>query len=189
MFDSGGVRVTTTLDVDLQKAANEALRELLPSKADPEAALAAIDPRTGDIRAIAQKSDKPYQKQGLILANGIYRNSGSTIKPFTLALALERGHSLEEPAYAPNCITVSVATHYRPCNAEKGSSYQTLRSALVNSINTVYAPLAVKLGLEKDIALAHAAGGGNGADQHPPPPPALSSPHPCGPPHTPCGGG
>jgi len=158
MFDSGGVRVTTTLDVDLQKAANEALRQMLPSATDPEAAVAAIDPRTGDIRAIAQKSDKPYQKQGLILANGIHRNSGSTIKPFTLALALQHGHSLDEPAYAPECITVPSAVHYRPCNAERGSSYQTLRSALVNSINTVYAPLAVKLGLDKVIALAHAAG-------------------------------
>src|SRR4051812_22552320 len=158
MFNSGGVRVTTTLDVDLQKAANEALRQLLPSSADPEAALAAIDPRTGDIRAIAQKSDKPYQKQGLILANGIYRNSGSTIKPFTLAVALQHGHSLDDAAYAPECITVPSAVHYRPCNAERGSSYQTLRSALVNSINTVYAPLAVKVGLDKVITLAHAAG-------------------------------
>ena len=158
MFDSGGVRVTTTLDVDLQKAANEALHELLPSKGDPEAGIAAIDPRTGDVRAIAQRSSKPYTRRGFVIPRQILRNSGSTIKPFTLALALERGHSLDEPAYAPNCITVSVATHYRPCNAEKGSSYQTLRSALVNSINTVYAPLGVKLGLEKVIALAHAAG-------------------------------
>src|SRR4051794_2670101 len=158
MFDSGGVRVTTTLDLDLQKAANQALRQLLPSNADPEASIAAVDPRTGDIRAIAQKSDKPYQKQGLILANGIHRSSGSTIKPFTLALALQNGHSLDESVYAPECITVPSAVHYRPCNAEKGSSSQTLRSALVNSINTVYAPLAVKLGLDKVIALAHAAG-------------------------------
>jgi penicillin-binding protein 1A len=164
MFDSGGVRVTTTLDLDLQKAANEALHQLLPSKADPEAAVAAIDPRTGDIRAIAQKSDKPYQKQGLILADGIYRNSGSTIKPFTLAVALQHGHSLDEPAYAPECITV--VRGYRPCNAERGSSYQTLRSALVNSINTVYAPLAVKLGLDKVVALAHAAGMNLGRIDH-----------------------
>jgi penicillin-binding protein 1A len=158
MFDSGGVRVRTTLDLDLQKAANQAIRQVLKSPGDPEAALAAIDPRTGDIRAIAQKTDKPYQKSGLVLANGIYRNSGSTIKPFTLAVALQHGHTLDEPAYAPECITVVSAVHYRPCNAERGSSYQTLRSALVGSINTVYAPLAVKLGLNNVIGLAHTAG-------------------------------
>jgi membrane peptidoglycan carboxypeptidase len=156
MFASGGVRVTTTLDLDLQKAANQALRQVLNSPGDPEAAVAAVDPRTGDIRAIAEKTDKPYKKGGFILPSQIARNSGSTIKPFTLALALEKGHSLDEPAYAPKCI--SVTPIYRPCNAEQGSSYQTLRSALVASINTVYAPLAVKLGLNNVITLAHNAG-------------------------------
>ena len=158
MFNSGGVRVTTTLDLDLQKAATQALHEVLKSPGDPEAAVAAIDPRTGDIRAIAEKKDGGYKKLGLNLANGIYRNSGSTIKPFTLAAALQHGHSLDEPAYAPSCITVPSAVHYRPCNAERGSSYQTLRSALVASINTVYAPLAVKVGLNNVITLAHNAG-------------------------------
>ena len=156
MFASGGVRVTTTLDLDLQKAAEQALHQVLKSSHDPEAALAAVDPRTGDIRAIAEKTDRPYQKGGFIYPAQMYRNSGSTIKPFTLAYALMHGHSLDEPAYAPQCITVGPG--YRPCNAERGSSYQTLRTALISSINTVYAPLAVKLGLEKVIALAHSAG-------------------------------
>jgi penicillin-binding protein 1A len=156
MFASGGVQVTTTLDLDLQKAAVQALRQVLPSKQDPSAAIAALDPRTGDIRAIAEKTDRPYKKGGFIYPVQEYRNSGSTIKPFTLAAALEHGHSLDEPAYAPQCITVGPG--YRPCNAEKGSSYQTLRTALINSINTVYAPLGVKVGLDKVIALARSAG-------------------------------
>jgi penicillin-binding protein 1A len=156
MFDSGGVKVTTTLDLDLQKAAMQALRQVLPSKDDPLAGIAALDPRTGDIRAIAEKTDRPYRKDGFIYPVDEYRNSGSTIKPFTLATALEHGHSLDEPAYAPECITVGPG--YRPCNAEKGSSYQTLRTALVSSINTVYAPLAVKVGLDKVVALARSAG-------------------------------
>ena len=156
MFDSGGVKVTTTLDLDLQKAALQALRQVLPSKNDPLAAVAALDPRTGDIRAIAQKTAKPYKKGGFIYPVQEYRNSGSTIKPFTLAAALEHGHSLDETAYAPECITVGPG--YRPCNAEKGSSYQTLRSALVSSINTVYAPLGVKVGLDKVFALARNTG-------------------------------
>jgi penicillin-binding protein 1A len=158
MFASGGVQVTTTLDLDLQKAAEQALRQVLPSKGDPLAAIAAIDPRTGDIRAIAQKTPRPYRKGGFKYPVQMYRNSGSTIKPFTLAVALQHGHTLDEPAYAPNCI--SVGAGYRPCNAETGSSYQTLRSALVGSINTVYAPLAVKVGLDKVVALARAAGMG-----------------------------
>ncbi|MDQ1698156.1 MAG: hypothetical protein QOG34_19, partial [Frankiaceae bacterium] len=108
------------------------------------------------IRALAEKKDRGYQKGGFDLASDITRSSGSTIKPFTLAVALQQGHRLDEAAYAPECIRV--APGYRPCNAERGSSYQTLRSALVSSINTVYAPLAVKVGLDRVIALADAAG-------------------------------
>jgi penicillin-binding protein 1A len=156
MFDSGGVKVRTTLDLDLQQAVVEAIRQVLPKATDPEAAAAAVDPRTGDIRALAEKKDGGYKKGGFDLATDIRRSSGSTIKPFTLAVALQQGHRLDESAYAPECIRV--AAGYRPCNAERGSSYQTLRSALVNSINTVYAPLAVKVGLDKVIALADAAG-------------------------------
>jgi penicillin-binding protein 1A len=156
MFASGGVKVRTTLDLDMQEAVVEAIREVLPKTTDPEAAVAAVDPRTGDIRALAEKKDGGYKKGGFDLATDIRRSSGSTIKPFTLAVALQQGHRRDESAYAPECIRV--APGYAPCNAERGSSYQTLRSALVNSINTVYAPLAVKVGLDKVIALADAAG-------------------------------
>ncbi|HET6910362.1 MAG TPA: transglycosylase domain-containing protein [Mycobacteriales bacterium] len=156
MFDSGGVRVTTTLDLNLQKAAVQALHQVLPSVSDPWAAVAAIDPRNGDIRALTTKIGRGYKNGGLNLANGIYRSSGSTIKPFTLAEALIRGHSLDEAAYAPECLNVGVGYHV--CNAEKGSSYQTLRTALVQSINTVYAPLGVKVGLQRVVNLATAAG-------------------------------
>jgi penicillin-binding protein 1A len=156
MFASGGVKVRTTLDLNLQKAAVQALHEVLPKGSDPEAAIAAIDPRTGDIRAIAEKKDHGYAKGGFNLARNIRRSSGSTIKPFTLAVALQHGHTLDEAAYAPECIQVAVG--YRPCNAERGSSYQTLQTALVNSINTVYAPLAVKVGLSRVISLAAKAG-------------------------------
>ena len=156
MFASGGVKVTTTLDLDLQKAATLALHQVLNSPGDPEAAIAAVDPRTGDIRAIAEKKDGGYRKDGLNLARDIYRNSGSTIKPFTLATALMHGHTLDEGWPAPECI--SIGKGYRPCNAESGSSYQTLRTALVQSINTVYAPLAVDVGLKRVIDLARVSG-------------------------------
>ncbi|MBV9097377.1 MAG: hypothetical protein JO079_04900, partial [Frankiaceae bacterium] len=156
MFASGGVKVRTTLDLDLQQAVIDAIRQVLPKGSDPEAAVAAVDPRSGDIRALAEKQDGGYHKGGFDLASDINRSSGSTIKPFTLAVALAQGHRLDETAYAPECIRV--APGYEPCNAERGSSYQTLRTALVNSINTVYAPLAVKVGLDKVISLADSAG-------------------------------
>jgi penicillin-binding protein 1A len=154
LFRSGGVQVRTTLDLDLQKAAVHALRSVLPGKDDPEAAVVAVDPRTGDIRALTTKSRRGYQKGGFNLARDARRSTGSTIKPFTLALALMRGHTLEEPHSAPQCVD----SPYHVCNAESGSSYQTLRTALVHSINTVYGPLAVELGVARVVKLMKQAG-------------------------------
>jgi penicillin-binding protein 1A len=154
LFDSAGVKVRTTLDLNLQKAAVHALHAVLPKASDPEAAVVAVDPRNGDIRAMTTKADGGYKKAGFDLATGASRSSGSTIKPFTLAAALEHGHTLDEPHSAPSCVTVP----YHVCNAESGSTYQTLRTALINSINTVYGPLAVDLGLRRVVNLMRAAG-------------------------------
>src|SRR3954453_5663705 len=154
LFDRGQVRVRTTLDLDLQKAAARAMQQVLHSPGDPEAALVAVDPRSGDIRALTTRADRGYHKGGFDLATGAYRSTGSTIKPFTLAVALQSGHTLDEPHSAPPCLTHP----FHVCNAESGGSYQTLRSALVSSINTVYAPLAVQLGLKRVIKFARAAG-------------------------------
>ncbi|MDQ1697544.1 MAG: penicillin-binding protein [Frankiaceae bacterium] len=155
LFNSAGVRVRTTLDLDLQKAAVHALNSVLSQKSDPEAAVVAIDPRNGDIRALTTKQDGGYQKAGFDLATGASRSSGSTIKPFTLAVALQHGHTLDEPHSAPSCVTVAGG---RICNAESGSGFQTLRSALVNSINTVYGPLAIDLGLRRVVDQMRRAG-------------------------------
>ncbi|HET7530685.1 MAG TPA: transglycosylase domain-containing protein [Mycobacteriales bacterium] len=154
LFDSGQVKVRTTLDLDLQKAAVRAMQQVLPSRGDPEAALVAVDPRTGDIRALTTKQVGGYRKGGFDLATGAYRSTGSTIKPFTLAVALQHGHTLDEPHSAPQCIDHP----FHVCNAESGGSYQTLRSALISSINTVYAPLAVQVGLKRVIQFARSAG-------------------------------
>ena len=159
LFNSGGVKVRTTLDLNLQKAAVHALASVLPSKSDPEAAVVAVDPRNGDIRALTTKQNGGYKAGGFDLAapplGTASRSSGSTIKPFTLAYALMHGHTLDEARPAPQpCATVP----FHICNAEHGSSYQTLRTALVESINTVYGPLAVDLGLGKVLKLARAAG-------------------------------
>jgi penicillin-binding protein 1A len=154
LFDSAGVRVRTTLDLDLQKAAVHALHSVLSKDSDPEAAVVAVDPRNGDIRAMTTKQDGGYKKAGFDLATGASRSSGSTIKPFTLALALQHGHTLDEPHSAPQCVTQP----YRVCNAESGSSFQTLRTALIHSINTVYGPLAVDLGLQRVVKLMRASG-------------------------------
>jgi penicillin-binding protein 1A len=160
LFDSGGMRVKTTLDLNLQLAAEEALHSILPKSKGLDAAIVAVDPRTGDLRAITEKKVGGYVANGEDVAappqNSITRSSGSTIKPFTLAVALEHGHSLGETHYAPECIQIAVG--YRPCNAEGGAGYYSLETALIKSINTVYAPLGVQVGLNRVVRLAVRAG-------------------------------
>ncbi|HVB26736.1 MAG TPA: penicillin-binding transpeptidase domain-containing protein, partial [Mycobacteriales bacterium] len=99
--------------------------------------------------------DGGYRKHGYDIATMAPRSSGSTVKPFTLAVALEEGHSLDETRYAANCIVVP----YHVCNADIAESGTfTLAEALALSVNTVYAPLFVQVGMSRVLALAHAAG-------------------------------
>jgi membrane peptidoglycan carboxypeptidase len=118
-----------------------------------------MDPRNGNILALAEKTDRAYKKNGFDLAwppeGEANRSSGSTIKPFTLAAALMRGHSLDEVVDAPNCLHYP---QYNPCNAEGTGGVYTLRSALEQSINTVFIPLAKSVGLSRVFSLAQRAG-------------------------------
>ena len=100
LFNSGGMQVKTTLDLNLQQAATQALGQVLPKQKGLNAAIVAVDPRNGDLRALAEHKAGGYVQNGEDLADppvaDINRSSGSTIKPFTLAVALEHGHTLDE---------------------------------------------------------------------------------------------
>jgi penicillin-binding protein 1A len=162
----GGLRVTTTLDLDLQQAVVDAMRAVLPNHADPEAAVVALDPRTGDIRALTtrvnRKGRNAYTRDGFDLALQAQRSTGSTIKPFTLSVALEHGHSAGEGVCAPGTAYVKnpggTPNPYPIHNAEGGGGCYTLKSALWHSVNTVYGPLALKVGLKRVLERAVAAG-------------------------------
>lgn len=168
-----GLRVRTTLDVELQAALSKAMREVLPDATDPEAAAVAVDPRTGDVKAMTTLRRVPAveDRNGKLvrkavsgygrgngqsefnLATNAHRSTGSTIKAFTLAVALREGHGLQETRFAPSCDRMpdpgAKGGVYRYCNAEPGSGTQTLESALYRSVNTVFVPLAIGVGRSK----------------------------------------
>ena len=152
-----GLSVQTTLDVTLQQATEAAVKSLLPAARDPEAAVVAIDPRNGDIRALAEKKDGGYVANGFDIAEDASRSTGSTIKPFTLAVALEEGAHLTDPAFAPAEYRYPSGGTVRNAEPAEVGTY-TLESALWDSVNTVYAPLAIKVGLPRVLSLAAAAG-------------------------------
>ena len=102
----GGLRVHTTLDLDMQKAAEtevaRSLEEIEKRQASRrrnaaaggpplQAALVAMDPHTGEVRAMVGGRD--FAQSKFNRATQARRQPGSAFKPFVYAAALERGYS------------------------------------------------------------------------------------------------
>jgi penicillin-binding protein 1A len=86
-----GFRVYTTIDLGLQKLANDAIHKWLPSPDGPQAALVTINPSTGAVLAMVGGSNF-HQSQFNLAVQG-ERQPGSSFKPFVLATALKQGIS------------------------------------------------------------------------------------------------
>jgi membrane peptidoglycan carboxypeptidase len=95
MLYKGGLQVYTTLDLDLQHLAEDIAREKIATLRERDAtnaALVAIDPRTGDVLAMLGSVDfYDPEISGQVNVAARLRQPGSTIKPFTYLAALERG--------------------------------------------------------------------------------------------------
>ena len=85
----GGLRIHTTLDVGLQKMARKAIGKVLADPKGPQAALVAIEPKTGKVLAMVGGSN--YRESQFNLAVQGERQPGSAFKPFVLATALDEG--------------------------------------------------------------------------------------------------
>jgi penicillin-binding protein 1A len=162
---SGGYRITTTLDRDWQLAAEEAVRSNLTEPSDPQAALVAIDPRTGAVRAMVGGRSEPKVQDAFNLAVDASRQAGSAFKPFTLAAAMEQKISLDSVWSGPSTITIGDPRCYtngqpwRPSNAgDSSAGTMSLRSATAGSVNTIFAQLVVEVGPEAVVDVAHRMG-------------------------------
>jgi membrane peptidoglycan carboxypeptidase len=162
----GGLRVTTTLDLDLQRAAVQAVETHLPDAAtDPSASLVSIDPTNGEI--LAMYGGRDWSKSKLNLATfrgGSGRQAGSAFKAFTLAAAMRAGYGLDQYWYGPSTLPIPECADpesddgvWHPVNAE-GSGSGTLLSATAHSVNTVFAQLIAQLGPENVVDAAEDLG-------------------------------
>ena len=146
----GGLQVTTTLDMDMQRYAQEAVASHLPSPEDPEAALVAIDPRNGAVRAMYGGRNFNASKVNLATGDGgSGRQAGSAFKPFTLAAAMEDGYSLNSEWNGPSSIVIQDPKCYtdgQPWElsnaADEESGIFSLKEATAFSVNTVFAQVA-----------------------------------------------
>jgi penicillin-binding protein 1A len=87
----GGLRVKTTIDLNVQRFARRAITKWLTNPNGPSAALVALDPRDGSVLAMIGGNN--YRKSQFNLAVQGERQPGSSFKPFVLATALKEGIS------------------------------------------------------------------------------------------------
>src|SRR5882724_4751720 len=99
--EAGGLQVRTTLDPRMQYAARNAAASVLRLKTDPAAAVVAIDPRTGAVKAmVSYLPDGRTMKFNLASQSG--RTAVSSFKPFTLAAAINEGDSVYSAFSGPS---------------------------------------------------------------------------------------
>ncbi len=160
-------RIYTTIDLELQQLAESALKRQLDRldknyrnrTAKPQAALVAIDPRTGNVLAMVGGRD--YAESQLNRATDARRQPGSTFKPFVYAAALEDGMSpVQTFADSPREFVYDRNKTYRPANYGGGYSMRdvTMRNGLVKSLNVVTVDVALQTGLARIANLAEGFG-------------------------------
>lgn len=161
-----GLRISTTLDPRWQAAAEQAVAATLTSADDPRAALVAIDPATGAVRALLGGRDYDDRKDPSArfnLATDARRQPGSTFKQLVLATALEQGHSLDE-TFPGGSRTVLAPRPGEPdpypVDNYDGKDFGrlSLRDATAFSVNVVYARLIAEVGPDAVAEVAHRAG-------------------------------
>jgi penicillin-binding protein 1B len=193
---NGGLRVYTSIDPDLQKAAVEAIArsmvfvdEQLAAKSTklqnpvtmrPQAALIALDPRTGEIKAMVGGTNYAASQYNRI--THAFRQPGSAFKPFVYAAALETPYDsapeapdFDEEPHTPSLDDQFITLITTIVDAPKvflygGAAYKpgnykgrylgsvTLRTALQNSLNLATIQVAERVGFDRVAALAKRMG-------------------------------
>ena len=163
-----GLEIHTTIDMEMQTDAEEAIAERLTEKKDPQAALISLTPR-GEVRALVGGRDFTSVKKarGFSFATDGKRHAGSAFKPFTLLRAYEEGispnsrFSGESPKTIEDPACTGPEGIWEPENYG-GSSYGMLdlNQATENSVNTVFAELISELGPADVADLVHRFGFG-----------------------------
>ena len=159
ILEYGGLTVETTLNPEWQKAAEEAVQETIkldgPGQGFEQAALVAIDPNNGEIRALVGGYDY-YKESQFNRATQAQRQPGSTFKAFVYGAGIAAGFS----PYRSYLDAPYVVDGYEPKNY--GGQYSggslDMRSALTKSVNVVAVKILLDVGFEPVIDLAKRAG-------------------------------
>ena len=180
----GGLKVYTTIDMDMQRAAElqvaksleeiekrrardeaQRLRRVKGRPAEPpaqpplQAALVSMDPATGHVRAMVGGRD--FEQSRFNRAMQAKRQPGSAFKPFVFAAAMEAGYTpasiierLDEPV-------MTLQGEWMPEDEHSTEPFMTLRTALRTSSNRAAVRLLEDVGIAKTVSYAKAMGVGS----------------------------
>ncbi len=169
-----GLKVTTTLDADLQVKAESIVNEFalvnITKFGATNASLIAVEPATGQILAMVGSRDFfDTDIDGQYNATLALRQPGSTMKPFIYALALLRGYTrntviFDVPTqFSTACRPTETTNNTSPCYAPgnydgKFRGPMTFESALAQSINIPAVKVLYLVGIQKAINFAKSLG-------------------------------
>ena len=157
----GGLTVRTTLEKNAQLAAETAVFKEAPKKAPDNLHIGLISIRPGTGEIVAMYGGKDYLERQLNDATQGITQAGSTFKPFALIAALEQGISLASVwnGDGPKIFDDFNGRPYEVSNyGDKSFGDISLLKASASSINTIYVPLGIKVGVDKVIEAARRAG-------------------------------
>jgi penicillin-binding protein 1A len=158
---NGGLKIKTTLDLELQRAAEQAVNDYLSYPEGPTASLVAIENSTGEVRAMV--GGRNYDESPFNLATEGERQPGSSFKAFDLAAALEDGIS-------PYSVWTSKVKEFIVPNTDGHEKFvvhndegnytgeNTLINATAYSDNSIFAEVGLDVGTKRIADLAHRMG-------------------------------
>jgi penicillin-binding protein 1A len=158
----GGLKAYTTIDPALQERAQEAVNAcaVCYSGGGPAAALASVDPKNGEIVALASTQNYSTESQ-FNYAWQAHRQPGSSFKTYVLATAIKQGIDPYTTYYngtSPKTLTLPGGGTWTVNNAEPGQGTMSLANATWNSVNVVFAQLDLDVGPENVTRTAHEMG-------------------------------
>lgn len=176
-LEEGGLKVITTIDYNLQKKAEEIVKEnaLINEKSSggKNAAAVAINPNTGEILAMVGSRDY-FDKtiDGNFNVTTAMRQPGSAFKPFVYAAAFNKGYTADTVLFdVPTQFSDSCDAYGNPTSGNKKDECympgnyddnfrgpMSLRNALAQSINVVAVKLLYLVGIDDAIATAKSLG-------------------------------
>lgn len=175
-LNTGGLKIQTTIDLDMQKAADQSVSSAVFPTDQAIGGLAMVEPGTGDVRALAQSrpmgQDKAAGETALNYtvpkkygaANGF--QAGSTFKVFVLATAINQGIPLSTTINSPQEIQIPDEEFENcdgpyagdgkgwPVKNSTGFGSFNLYTGTQQSVNTFFAQLETRTGMCEPLQLA-----------------------------------